>query len=29
MTDKVKRDIGVDTAVTGYGKNQKTWWFMP
>ena len=27
--NKAKRDIGVDTAVTGYGKNQKTWWFMP
>lgn len=27
--NKAKRDIGVDTAVTGYGKNQKTWWFLP
>lgn len=27
--NKAKRDIGVDTAATGYGKNQKTWWFMP
>ncbi len=26
--NKAKRDIGVDTAVTGYGKNQKTWWFL-
>lgn len=27
--NKAKRDIGVDTAATGYGKNQKTWWFLP
>lgn len=27
--NKAKRDIRVDTAVTGYGKNQKTWWFLP
>ena len=27
--NKAKRDIGVDSAVTGYGKNQKTWWFLP
>ena len=27
--NKAKRDIGVDTATTGYGKNQKTWWFLP
>ena len=26
--NKAKRDIGVDTANTGYGKNQKTWWFL-
>lgn len=26
--NKAKRDIGVDTAQTGYGKNQKTWWFL-
>lgn len=26
--NKAKRDIGVDTAVTGYGKGQKTWWFL-
>lgn len=26
--NKAKRDIGVDTAPTGYGKNQKTWWFL-
>lgn len=26
--NKAKRDIRVDTAVTGYGKNQKTWWFL-
>ena len=25
---KAKRDIGVQTAVTGYGKNQKTWWIL-
>lgn len=27
--NKAKRDIGVDTAQTGYGKNQKAWWFLP
>lgn len=27
--NKAKRDLRVDTAVTGYGKNQKTWWFLP
>lgn len=27
--NKAKRVIRVDTAVTGYGKNQKTWWFLP
>lgn len=26
--NKAKRDTGVDTAPTGYGKNQKTWWFL-
>lgn len=26
--NKAKRDLRVDTAVTGYGKNQKTWWFL-
>ena len=26
---KAKNTIGVDTATTGYGKNQKTWWFIP
>lgn len=26
---KAKRDLQVDTATTGYGKNQKTWWFIP
>lgn len=26
---KAKGTVGVDTAVTGYGKNQKTWWFIP
>lgn len=26
---KAKNDIGVDSATTGYGKNQKTWWFIP
>ena len=26
--NKAKRDIGVDTAQTGYGKNQKIWWFL-
>lgn len=26
---KAKNTIGVDTSVTGYGKNQKTWWFIP
>lgn len=26
--NKAKRDIGVNTANTGYGKNQKTWWFL-
>lgn len=25
---KAKRDLQVDTATTGYGKNQKTWWFI-
>lgn len=25
---KAKRDIGVDSSTTGYGKNQKTWWFL-
>ena len=25
---KAKRDIHVDTATTGYGKGQKTWWFL-
>ena len=27
--NKAKRDLRIDTAVTGYGKNQKTWWFLP
>ncbi len=27
--NKAKRDIGVDQSTTGYGKNQKTWWFIP
>lgn len=27
--NKAKRDLRVDTAVTGYGKNQKMWWFLP
>lgn len=26
--NKAKRDLRIDTAVTGYGKNQKTWWFL-
>lgn len=26
---KAKRELQVDTATTGYGKNQKTWWFIP
>lgn len=26
---KAKRDLQVDTETTGYGKNQKTWWFIP
>lgn len=26
---KAKGTVGVDSAVTGYGKNQKTWWFIP
>lgn len=26
--NKAKRDIRVDTATTGYGKSQKTWWFL-
>ncbi len=25
---RAKRDLHVDTASTGYGKNQKTWWFI-
>ncbi len=25
---KAKRDIGVDSCTTGYGKSQKTWWFL-
>ena len=25
---KAKRDAGVQSAVTGYGKNQKTWWLL-
>ena len=27
--NKAKRDLRIDTAVTGYGKNQKTWWVLP
>lgn len=27
--NKAKNTVGVDTSVTGYGKNQKTWWFIP
>lgn len=26
---KAKRDMHVDQSTTGYGKNQKTWWFLP
>lgn len=26
--NKAKRDIRVDTSTTGYGKSQKTWWFL-
>ena len=26
---KAKRDLQVDQSTTGYGKNQKTWWFIP
>ncbi len=26
---KAKNELGVDSATTGYGKNQKTWWFIP
>ena len=26
---KAKNTIGIDTSTTGYGKNQKTWWFIP
>ncbi|MBA4700301.1 MAG: hypothetical protein H2212_12785 [Ruminococcus sp.] len=26
---KAKNDIGVEIVTTGYGKNQKTWWFIP
>ena len=26
---KAKRELNVDQATTGYGKNQKTWWFIP
>lgn len=26
--NKAKKDLGVDTSTTGYGKNQKTWWFL-
>lgn len=26
---KAKRDMHVDQSTTGYGKNQKTWWFIP
>ena len=26
--NKAKRDIQVDTSTTGYGKTQKTWWFL-
>lgn len=25
---KAKRDMQVDQSTTGYGKNQKTWWFI-
>ena len=25
---KAKKEIGIETSVTGYGKNQKTWWFI-
>lgn len=25
---KAKRDVGIQSAVTGYGKNQKTWWLI-
>lgn len=27
--NKAKSTVGIDTSVTGYGKNQKTWWFIP
>ena len=27
--NKAKNTVGIDTSVTGYGKNQKTWWFIP
>lgn len=27
--NKAKNTVGVDRSVTGYGKNQKTWWFIP
>lgn len=26
---KAKRELGADHATTGYGKSQKTWWFIP
>ena len=26
--NKAKRDLRVDTSTTGYGKSQKTWWFL-
>lgn len=25
---KAKRDVGIQSSVTGYGKNQKTWWLL-
>lgn len=27
--NKAKRDMRIDTATTGYGKSQKTWWMLP
>ena len=26
---KAKKDLGVQIDISGYGKNQKAWWYMP
>lgn len=26
---QARKDLGVEIDVTGYGKNQKSWWYMP